>query len=279
MALFTCLTVRAVHIELAYDLSTDACIIAIRNFINRRGVPVRLRSDNGKNFVGANEEAKKFSEVFDCERVQDELASKGIQWWFNCPVNPSEGGVWERMVQCVKRVLRQTLKEVAPKEHTLQCFLIEAENIVNSRPLTHLPIAPDQEEPLTPNHFLLGSANTAQTPSINKEAERMCSLRKQWRIARQLRDHFWKRWILEYLPTLTRRAKWCQATKPIEVGDTVFICDANVPRRQWCRGIVEQVYPGADGVVRKADVRTSSGIVRRAASKLAVLNFENSESE
>ncbi|XP_036322288.1 uncharacterized protein LOC118736298 [Rhagoletis pomonella] len=106
VALFTCLTVRAVHLELAYVLSTDACIIAIRNCINRRGVPVRLRSDNGKNFVGANEEANKFSEVFDCERVQNELASKGIQWRFNCPVNTSEGGVWERMVQCVKGVLR-----------------------------------------------------------------------------------------------------------------------------------------------------------------------------
>ncbi|XP_053949232.1 uncharacterized protein LOC128857505 [Anastrepha ludens] len=65
VALFTCLTVRAVHLELAHDLSTDSCIIVLRNFINRRGVPVRVRSDNGKNFVGADMEAKCFSEVFD----------------------------------------------------------------------------------------------------------------------------------------------------------------------------------------------------------------------
>ncbi|XP_017476339.1 PREDICTED: uncharacterized protein LOC108366430 [Rhagoletis zephyria] len=70
VALFTCLTVRAVHLELAHDLSTDSCIIAIRNFINRRGVPAKIRSDNGKNFVGANEEAKRFAEVFDCEQIQ-----------------------------------------------------------------------------------------------------------------------------------------------------------------------------------------------------------------
>jgi len=44
------------------------------------------------------------------------------------------------MVQCVKRVLRHTVKEVAPSEHVLESFLIEAENIVNSLPLTRKPL-------------------------------------------------------------------------------------------------------------------------------------------
>ena len=48
VALFTCLTVRAIHLEIAHDLSTDSCIIAMRNFMNRRSVPFRIRSDNGK---------------------------------------------------------------------------------------------------------------------------------------------------------------------------------------------------------------------------------------
>ncbi|XP_036319927.1 uncharacterized protein LOC118734312 [Rhagoletis pomonella] len=277
VALFTCLTIRAIHLEVAYDLSTDSCILAIRNFINRRGVPVRLRSDNGKNFVGADQEAKRFDEVFDCERVSDELSTKGVEWIFNCPHNPSEGGIWERMVRCVKRVLSHTLKEVAPREHTLQSVIIEAENIVNSRPLTHLPISVDQEEPLTPNHFLLGSANTMQTPCIGHPDEKTCTLRKQWRISRQLRDRFWKRWVVEYLPTLTRRDKWCTSSKALSVGDIVFICDPNMPRRQWCRGVVESVYRGADGEIRRADVRTSTGVLRRPTSKLAVLNVDSSE--
>ncbi|XP_017472588.1 PREDICTED: uncharacterized protein LOC108363668 [Rhagoletis zephyria] len=80
IALFTCLTVRAIHLEVAADLSTDSCILTIRNFINRRGVPVRMRSDNGKNFVGVKEEAKRFDEVFDCEQIQTELSKRGIDW-------------------------------------------------------------------------------------------------------------------------------------------------------------------------------------------------------
>ena len=273
VALFTCLTVRAIHLEVAFDLSTDACILAIRNFINRRGVPTRLRSDNGKNFVGADQVAKRFSEVFDVARIEDELSTKGIDWQFNCPHNPSEGGIWERMIHCVKRVLQSTLKESAPREHTLQSFLIEAENIVNSRPLTHLPLSHEDEEPLTPNHFLLGSPNTAQTPVGATEQEPIL-MKKQWRISRQLRDHFWNRWIQEYLPTLTRRSKWCQRTKPIAVGDLVLICDPAVSRRDWKRGRVKEIYKGKDGVIRRADVRTKTGVIMRPVSKLAVLDLE-----
>lgn len=82
----------------------------------------------------------------------------------------------------------------------------------------------------------------------------------------------------EYLPTLTRRVKWCQRTKPLQEGDLVFICDPNVPRREWCRGKVEQVYPGTDGEVRRVDIRTSGGVKRRAVSRLAVLDVDGGES-
>ncbi|XP_075162834.1 uncharacterized protein LOC142235463 [Haematobia irritans] len=216
-----------------------------------------MRSDNGKNFVGANEEAKRFGDVFEVGRIQDELSAKGIQWLFNCPINPSEGGVWERMVQCVKKVLRITLKETSPKEHILHSLLIEAQNIINSRPLTHLPVVVDSEEPLTPNHFLIGYGNVAQTPTIDEPDEKLFALRKQWRILKSLRDRFWKRWVLEYLPTLTRRVKWCERATPIKQNDVVFVCDPSLQRSRWCRGIVAKVYTGADGVARRADVKTA----------------------
>ena len=273
VALFTCLAVRAIHLELAHDLSTDAFIIALKNFMNRRGVPSLMRSDNGKNFVGAHEESKRFDEVFEIGRIQDEVASKGVQWIFNCPANPSAGGVWERMVQCVKKVLRHTLKDVSPKEYVLQALLIEAENIVNSRPLTHLPVGPGEDEPLTPNHFLIGYSNAPQTPVSTTPDERLCALRKQWRVLKSLRDSYWKRWVNEYLPTLTRRTKWCERTKPIEENDLVYVCDPNLPRKQWCRGIVVDLHYGNDGVARSATVKTATGQMQRPVSKLAVLDL------
>ena len=51
--LFTCLTVRAVHIEIVPKLDTDSCLNAILQFLAGRGKPVKMFSDNGTNFVGA----------------------------------------------------------------------------------------------------------------------------------------------------------------------------------------------------------------------------------
>lgn len=55
---FTCLTLRAVHIEVADSLDTDSCINAIRRFICRRGQVTIMRSDNGTNFVAVEKEIK-----------------------------------------------------------------------------------------------------------------------------------------------------------------------------------------------------------------------------
>ncbi|XP_070140459.1 uncharacterized protein [Drosophila kikkawai] len=68
--LFACLTTRAIHLELAHDRSTDSCIIAIRNFVCRSGAVRRLRSDNGKNFVGADREVRRFGGLFQMEQIQ-----------------------------------------------------------------------------------------------------------------------------------------------------------------------------------------------------------------
>lgn len=270
VALFTCLTTRAVHLELAADLSSDSCLLCIRNFINIRGVPVRLRSDNGTNFVGADKIIRDLTLNLNSEKVQQELAGKGIEWVFNSASHPEAGGCWERLVRCVKKVLEVTLKETAPKVETLRSVLLEAANIVNSRPLTHLPVDASSEEPLTPNHFLIGCANDTQTPGDINDRE-LCS-RKQFRIAQQLKNRFWKRWVKEYLPDLTRRTKWTKEQPNLKVGDLVIICDDNVNSNRWRRGRVATVYPGPDGRVRNAVVRTSDGELRRPASRLAVLD-------
>ncbi|XP_017462993.1 PREDICTED: uncharacterized protein LOC108356391, partial [Rhagoletis zephyria] len=183
VGLFTCLTTRAVHLEIAADLSTDSFILCLRNFVNRRGVPVRIRSDNGTNFVGAQKELEAGERLFDFNAIQGEMARRNIEWLFNCPANPSAGGCWERLVQCTKRLLQRVLREEAPRLETFRSVLLEAENIINSRPLTELAVTPQDEEPLTPNHFLLGCLNSTQTP--NPAEEKVC-LRKQWRIAQNL---------------------------------------------------------------------------------------------
>ena len=110
---------------------------------------------------------------------------------------------------------------------TLRSVLIDAENIINSRPLTDVPLAAEDDEPITPNHFLIGCLNSTQT---SHPVDEKIILRKQWRIAQNLKDRIWKKWTLEYLPQLIKRQKWHSHTTPIKVGDIVIICDASQPR-------------------------------------------------
>ncbi|XP_037828764.1 uncharacterized protein LOC119616475 [Lucilia sericata] len=199
-ALFTCLTVRAVHIEIVHSLNTSSCIMAIRNFVARRGQPREFFSDNGTNFVGA------------------------------------------------ERELMEAIKEVNKNEL-----------VRNSRPLTYVPIESENGEAITPNHFLLGSSNGIK-PLATYDDDGII-LREFWLRCQQYADKFWKRWVAEYLPTLTCRTKWFEKAKPLAVGELVVVVDPANPRNVWPKGRVIEVYKSEDGQVRKAKVMTTGGIL------------------
>lgn len=188
IALFTFLTTRAVHLEIATNLFSDACLLCIRNFINRRGIPVQMRNDNGTNFVGLQKELGNEEHFIGFDKLNDGLKPLGVKSKLNAPVIPSAGGAWDRLVQSVKRSLTASLKEQSPRPETLYSLLIVCENVGNSRPLTHLP------DPLTPKHFLLRCSNSTQTPGPFDP--RLYSLRKQWRILQNLKNALWNRWMV-----------------------------------------------------------------------------------
>ena len=78
-AIFTCLAVRAVQLEISYSLDTDSFILALRRFIARRGRVKEIRSDNETNFTGAEKELRVMIEGWNQARIHEELLQKGIQ--------------------------------------------------------------------------------------------------------------------------------------------------------------------------------------------------------
>lgn len=269
VALFTCMAVRAVHLEVAADLSTDACLNSIRNLCHIRGVPSMIRCDNGTNLVGAKNELERTDKFFNADAVQRELSTKGVVWKFNCPGNPEAGGAWERLVQCVKRVLDITLHEEAPRVETFRALLLEAANVVNSRPMTHVPANPEEPDPLTPNHFLVGGPNVA-TLADPRDVDPKVVVR-QWMVCRGLARRFWAQFVRYYLPELTRRSHHYTDEAPLRVGDVVFVCDDQQHRSRWTRGVITEVAKAKDGVVRTATVETAHGVYRRPVTRLARL--------
>ena len=133
--IFTCLTTRAVHLEVADDLSTDSFIMALRRFRGRRGNPKTIRSENRTNFAGANRELAEALRSLSQERIAGELAREGITWYFNPSYSPHMGGIFEAMVKRVKRNMKTVINDQVLPEETLHTVLVETEAIVNSRPL------------------------------------------------------------------------------------------------------------------------------------------------
>jgi len=272
-ALFTCLTTRAVHIEIAHSLETDAYLMAMRRMMARRGRPTHIWSDNGTNFVGAEKELRDGLKRLNTEQICDQLSSDGVQWHFNPPSSPHFGGAWERLVQSAKRALKVVAGKQRVNDETLLTFMAEVESLMNGRPLTHVSVDPRDEEALTPNHFLLGRAS----PNLPQDVldDRDLYSRKHWKHAQVMTDHFWKRWLREYLPSLTERRKWTRDVPNLCEGDIVLIADENQPRGRWPVGRVIRPILGDDGVVRSAEVKTSSGTYTRPVVKLCILESKN----
>ncbi|XP_033320035.1 uncharacterized protein LOC117216957 [Bombus bifarius] len=97
VAIFVCLAIKAVHIELVDDLTSEAFIAALRRFIARRGYCSTIHSDNGTNFRGASNELRELHDLLQSddhkEKVTAFLADKQIEWRFIPPHSPHFGNL------------------------------------------------------------------------------------------------------------------------------------------------------------------------------------------
>ncbi|XP_068738732.1 uncharacterized protein [Montipora capricornis] len=231
--LFTCLVTRAVHLEVAFSLSTDSFIMCLRQFIARGGKPTVIYSDNGTNFFGANRDLRECIYDWNQDMNGGVLNQEGIQWVFNLPAAPHMGVEW----------------------------------LVNSRPVTEVSSDVDDLEALTPNHFIIGRGTLNLPPGVFIDKD--MSSHKRWRQAQLVATHIWKRWLRKYLPGLITRKKWLQPTTNVKIGDLVLVSDYAVPRGNWPLGRIVKVFPGHDNVVRSAEVKTKFGVKKRPVTKLA----------
>ncbi|UYV82773.1 hypothetical protein LAZ67_22000808 [Cordylochernes scorpioides] len=133
IAIFTCATYRAIHLELCTSLTTETFIGAMRRFVARRGRPSTIYSDNGLNFVGC----KNLFSSLDWNKIVEYGAINRISWKFNPPTACCWGGFWERMIWIVKQLLGSVLGSARVTNEELQTVLCDVEAVMNNRPLTN----------------------------------------------------------------------------------------------------------------------------------------------
>ena len=271
LCLITCMLCRAVHLEMAFSLDTDSFLNAFFRFINRRGFPHEVFSDNGTNFVGGERELREAVESLDQQKIVDEAARRNIKWNFNPPAAPHFGGVHEALIKTSKRAIYAVLKQADINDEELMTAITGAEEIVNSRPITYQSSNPADDLPLTPNHFLHGRIGMEMPfEAIDSTS---FSMRIRWRRVQELVRHFWTRWLHEWLPALAKRKKWTALRDNIKKDDIVLVMEANIPRGKWPLARVIETFPGKDGRVRTVKINAKGSTYIRPIVKLFPLEL------
>ena len=273
VCLFTCLSTRAVHIELAYALNTESFLGAYSRFVNRRGRPDSVFSDNGTNFVGAERELRNQIEAWNDYHIDDYMKQQATEWFFNPPTASHMGGAWERMIRSTRKILRALTSERLLTDEQLHTFITECERVLNSRPLTAVSDDPRDLQALTPS-MLLGSADDYDLP-IGASAGDGDFLRRWWRAIQAMTHSCWHRWRREYLQNQQQRTKWHTPGHTLKVNDLVLCLEKNCSRWRWPLGRVVEVFKSQDGHVRSAKVRNATGHeYERPATGLALLEAD-----
>ena len=234
--MFTCLTMRAVHIETANSLTADSFINALRRFTARRRKLNCIFSDNGTNFVGAariGPTAESLEEL-NKSRIDRYCCQQNIKWVFMLPNASHMDGAWERMIRSIGKILNALVGSQALNDEGLVTFMTEVKTILNSRPLVPVMYDDKEQKPLTPNHLLLFKGN----PNLPRGLldKKHCYTRRRWAQIQYMSNQFWCRWIKEFLPNLSQRQKWFQKNRNLQLSNIILIVEDMQQRSKWVLG-------------------------------------------
>ena len=268
LAVFICFITRAVHLELVSDQTTQAFLAALDRFVDRRGLPLHLYSDNGPNYTGAKNQLAGFYNVLASSECQNAVQSYAFNYqitWHNSPQRaPHFGGLWEAAVKSSKYHLKRIVGQQLLTFEELSTICCNVESFLNSRPLG--PVTSHDLDglcPLTPSHFLIGRAARAYPKErLNHNPTTL----QRWDICKKASQDFWDRWSREYLQQLQKATKWHKSTRNYAIGDLVMLTDGNAFQCQWTMAKVVNVHPGLDGLVRAVDVQLERRVIPAACN-------------
>ena len=272
ICLFVCATTRAVHLEVVEDLTTSKFILGLRRLAATKGMPKLILSDNHRTFI--------VGETFLLDLQQDPLVreylnNRSIRWKHQTPRSPWMGGHFERLVRTIKASLATAISRKLLSLEEFRTVVLEAENIVNSRPLTYQSDS-TRDIPLSPSQLAWGRDLTLMPPLLQPEDPLdedydAKATRAQYELLSNALERFRKRWYSEYLLSLREKHNNVCAQDPthhLSVGQLVMVRHENVHRIEWPLGVITVVYPDARGIIRTAEVEECGKRSRRPISYL-----------
>ena len=125
-------------------------------------MPTPIPSDNHKTFIAGE------TFLLDMQQdpsVQEYLASKNVRWKHQMPRSPWMGGHFERLVRTIKASLATAISRKLLTLEEFTTIVKEAENIVNSQPLTYQSDE-SRDVPLLPSQLAWGRDLTLMPPLL-----------------------------------------------------------------------------------------------------------------
>lgn len=258
IAVFVCMVYKAVHLEAVSGLDSESFIAALNRLIHlRAGAIHHMYSDNGRNFVGANRIIREARELWLDTNVQKHLQDSNIEWHFNPPKAPHQGGLWEAAVKSMKKHLKRVVGAQLLNYEQLATVLAKISACLNSRPITPMSSDPSDFQTLTPGHFLTGQQILGPYETLLKEIP--MNRLTAWQRVQKMQHDFWDRWSKEYVSEQQRRNKWARIKRSVREGDMVFFKDDAVPPCNWLLARIIEAYSGADGLTRTCKILTQKG--------------------
>jgi hypothetical protein len=251
--IINCLLMRAVHLDVVSDYSTDSFLLALRRFISLRGSPMKVYSDRGSQLRAADKELKEIIALLDEAAIADFSASHSIEWEFSSPGAPWQNGCSESLIKSVKKSLKIAIGKQALTFPEFQTALMECANLINDRPIGRHPTSPEDGVYLSPNDLMLGHSthNVPQGPfdfTANKY--------QRFKFVQRIADAFWKRWTEAYFPSLIVQQKWHTSHRNVRKDDVVIVQDSNLIRGKWRLGRISKAESSLrDGFVRNVQIK------------------------
>ena len=267
--IFTCMTTRAVHLELVTDRSTDTFLMAFRRFTSLRGNPNNCWSDCGTNFIGAQHYLKEITQEWDIPKMQSAVCEEfscTFHWNWNVPRASHQNGVVESLIKSVRRALEVSSKTQVLTEEQWRTFLAQVTCLVNQRPLYPSSNGIWEGPPVTPNDLLIGNHFPPPVP----EEQSKVNPRNLVRSTEKRVQEFWHCWLKYFAPDLLPRNKWYRRRENLREGDLVLEMEPT-PRRTWKMAVVLETFPGDDGLVMKAKIKTANAVYDRPIHKLCLI--------
>lgn len=185
------------------------------------------------------------------------------------PYSPNFGGLWEAAVKSSKHFLKRALYNCNVTYEEFNTLVIQVEGILNSRPLFAMSNDPNDLNPITPSHFLIGR-NLKSLPETSFEDIKVYRLTTLQHI-QKLYQQIWSQFSKQYVSQLHQQYKWKELPTKLKVGTLVLIKSDIQSPCMWPLGRIIRILPSKDGVSRVAEIFTSKGSTVRSIRHLSPL--------